>query len=185
MLVIFGACAGLCYSALWFFPGLILIGGIVTAMWDIKLRQIVARVKRRRQQRRDARRTTPATESRPADESAEQGEIIVLPAMAAQEDRTDKSGLQRRTATAATPPASTAGSEAGPSATQEMGRASGTSSDIARRPTAPIDVRAHVIPVRTGIIIIVGFFGAASTFPMMPHPLMMHSYLHHLPSRPR
>jgi chromate transport protein ChrA len=34
ILVIFGACAGLCYTALWYFPILLLCGGFVAAIWD-------------------------------------------------------------------------------------------------------------------------------------------------------
>ncbi|KAJ5814566.1 chromate transporter-domain-containing protein [Penicillium riverlandense] len=34
ILIIFGACAGLCYNALWYFPVLMLIGGLVIATWD-------------------------------------------------------------------------------------------------------------------------------------------------------
>ncbi|KAL2846411.1 chromate transporter-domain-containing protein [Aspergillus pseudoustus] len=34
ILVIFGACAGLCYSALWYFPVLMVVGGMATALWD-------------------------------------------------------------------------------------------------------------------------------------------------------
>ncbi|KAJ5349834.1 hypothetical protein N7541_007561 [Penicillium brevicompactum] len=34
ILVIFGACAGLCYSALWYFPVLMIIGGLLTSIWD-------------------------------------------------------------------------------------------------------------------------------------------------------
>lgn len=34
ILVIFGACAGLCYNALWYFPVLMLSGGFATAFWD-------------------------------------------------------------------------------------------------------------------------------------------------------
>ncbi|KAL4993621.1 chromate transporter-domain-containing protein [Aspergillus recurvatus] len=34
ILVIFGACAGLCYSALWYFPVIMVAGGIATAFWD-------------------------------------------------------------------------------------------------------------------------------------------------------
>ncbi|KAL4963143.1 chromate transporter-domain-containing protein [Aspergillus stella-maris] len=45
ILVIFGACAGLCYSALWYFPVLMLAGGVATAVWDGWLAQQVRRVK--------------------------------------------------------------------------------------------------------------------------------------------
>lgn len=34
ILVIFGACAGLCYNTLWYFPVLMLIGGLAIAIWD-------------------------------------------------------------------------------------------------------------------------------------------------------
>jgi hypothetical protein len=34
ILIILGACAGLCYNALWYFPALMLIGGLVIATWD-------------------------------------------------------------------------------------------------------------------------------------------------------
>lgn len=46
ILVIFGACAGLCYSALWYFPVLMLSGGLATALWDGWLYQQIARAKR-------------------------------------------------------------------------------------------------------------------------------------------
>lgn len=39
ILVIMGACAGLCYNALWYFPTLILIGGVTTVIWDVWLQQ--------------------------------------------------------------------------------------------------------------------------------------------------
>ncbi|KAF7594185.1 hypothetical protein BBP40_010034 [Aspergillus hancockii] len=45
ILVIFGACAGLCYSALWYFPVLMVIGGAATALWDGWIYQQVQRVK--------------------------------------------------------------------------------------------------------------------------------------------
>ncbi|CAG5178172.1 uncharacterized protein ALTATR162_LOCUS8567 [Alternaria atra] len=45
ILVIFAACAGLCYNALWYFPVLIVIGGFTTVMWDIWLRQRVGKMK--------------------------------------------------------------------------------------------------------------------------------------------
>ncbi|KAL5119310.1 hypothetical protein ACEQ8H_002797 [Pleosporales sp. CAS-2024a] len=35
VLVLFGACAGLCYNAIWYFPVLIVMGGTATAMWDV------------------------------------------------------------------------------------------------------------------------------------------------------
>ncbi|KAE8384355.1 chromate transporter-domain-containing protein [Aspergillus alliaceus] len=45
ILVIFGACAGLCYSALWYFPVLMVAGGVATALWDGLVYQQVLRAK--------------------------------------------------------------------------------------------------------------------------------------------
>lgn len=40
-----GACAGLCYNALWYFPILILIGGVATIIWDVWLQQMVGKMR--------------------------------------------------------------------------------------------------------------------------------------------
>lgn len=45
ILVIFGACAGLCYSALWYFPVLMVAGGVATALWDGWVYQQILRVR--------------------------------------------------------------------------------------------------------------------------------------------
>ena len=52
ILVIFGACAGLCYNALWYFPALIVCGGVVSVLWDIWLMRWVGKMKARYQNRR-------------------------------------------------------------------------------------------------------------------------------------
>lgn len=36
LLVVFGGCAGLCYNSLWYFPVLIIIGGLTTLCWDFR-----------------------------------------------------------------------------------------------------------------------------------------------------
>lgn len=45
ILVIFGACAGLCYNALWYFPILMLAGGLVTVVWELWLARRVGKAK--------------------------------------------------------------------------------------------------------------------------------------------
>ena len=45
LLVLLGACAGLCYSALWFFPVLIVIGGVTTIVWDGWLKSQMRRLR--------------------------------------------------------------------------------------------------------------------------------------------
>jgi chromate transport protein ChrA len=52
ILVIFGACAGLCYSALWYFPVLVLIGGVTAVIWDLFLSRAIGRFRAKRQQKR-------------------------------------------------------------------------------------------------------------------------------------
>ncbi|KAL2869424.1 putative chromate ion transporter [Aspergillus lucknowensis] len=49
LLVMFGACAGLCYSALWYFPVLMIFGGGVTVVWDGWVGQLIRKVTRWRQ----------------------------------------------------------------------------------------------------------------------------------------
>ncbi|KOS48540.1 hypothetical protein ACN38_g507 [Penicillium nordicum] len=51
VLVIFGACAGLCYNALWYFPVLMVIGGFLTSVWDGWLYQQILRAKIARKDR--------------------------------------------------------------------------------------------------------------------------------------
>ena len=156
MLVIFGACAGLCYSALWFFPALIVVGGSVTALWDLKLRQMVMQTRQRWRQRREARKATQNSEA-PLHSSVEQGELITLPAMAARAKNSRKIRLQRRTA------ASASASEAGPSNPPASPRPSATPNTGVGRFAAPSNPPGHVITIRTGIMVIIGFFGQYSS----------------------
>jgi hypothetical protein len=43
--VLFGACAGVCYNSLWYFPVLMLAGGLVSVVWDGWMAQQVRRLK--------------------------------------------------------------------------------------------------------------------------------------------
>ncbi|KAL5334952.1 chromate transporter-domain-containing protein [Aspergillus crustosus] len=51
LLVVFGACFGLCYDALWYFPILMIAGGLVNVLWDGWLNQVLCRSKTRWRQR--------------------------------------------------------------------------------------------------------------------------------------
>ncbi|KAK4554731.1 hypothetical protein LTR86_008233 [Recurvomyces mirabilis] len=53
ILVILGACAGLCYSALWYFPVVVTVGGAMTAVWDVWLSRVVGKFRAQIQRRRD------------------------------------------------------------------------------------------------------------------------------------
>ncbi|KAH7406206.1 major facilitator superfamily domain-containing protein [Phaeosphaeria sp. MPI-PUGE-AT-0046c] len=76
ILVIFGACAGLCYNALWYFPVLMVIGGVVPVVWDAWLHQRIGRLragisaKRRRAKDEggDAEETSATQDIPPAEE---------------------------------------------------------------------------------------------------------------------
>lgn len=43
--VLFGACAGVCYNALWYFPTLMFAGGLVSVIWDGWMAQRVRKLK--------------------------------------------------------------------------------------------------------------------------------------------
>lgn len=43
--VLFGACAGVCYNALWYFPILMLAGGLASVVWDGWMAQRVRKLK--------------------------------------------------------------------------------------------------------------------------------------------
>lgn len=71
ILVIFGACAGLCYTALWYFPAMVGIGGVVAVVWDIWLSRAIGQIKAKRQQKR-------INKQRAAEESQETASSIPL-----------------------------------------------------------------------------------------------------------
>lgn len=43
--VILGACAGLCYNALWYFPLLLVLGGLATVIWDGWMSQKIGKLR--------------------------------------------------------------------------------------------------------------------------------------------
>ena len=52
LIVVFSACAGMCYNALWYFPVLMVGGGISTVVWDLWAKKIVEKLKIRWRRRR-------------------------------------------------------------------------------------------------------------------------------------
>lgn len=149
MLVILGACAGLCYNALWYFPLLMVIGGIITVAWDLWMRATVGRVKagferRRRNRQREEEEHTEASES------PVQLEERVPEATGAQIN----SNMSHRNniAVIPMPPAST-----GESSKEEI------TGQAISPPT--IDMASHAIPVTLGLAVIAGFFGTTTTHP--------------------
>lgn len=54
ILIVFGGCAGVCYSSLWYFPVIIVSGGLITLSWNYVLAPVFIKVQRRRQSRKAA-----------------------------------------------------------------------------------------------------------------------------------
>ncbi|OCK81585.1 chromate ion transporter [Lepidopterella palustris CBS 459.81] len=164
ILVILGACAGLCYNALWYFPILMLIGGLATVIWDGWLRQRIGKLRTNLQRRK-------AHPQREAEESAP----IESVALEEQQEPSNSEAVQRRAATSSSKGRiSTELSEANITRDNQKGdlnTAPVNSEDIA--PAA--DTSAHAIPVKWGICIIVVFL---ATFIAV---LVTRGILHHPP----
>ena len=142
ILIIFGACAGLCYNSLWYFPLLMLIGGFVCVVWDGFVSQMIgktiARLKRKR------RNLEAATEETGTVENV----AVEMPLTLA--------SIQKRPA-AATLRRSSSSHSGQPASLQEIPE---NATPLHR--TLAEDSLQHVIKVRVGITIIIFFF---SRFP--------------------
>lgn len=151
ILVMLGACAGMCYNALWYFPVLIVLGGLVTASWDVQLRQQALRLKKRIQERR-----------RPLDRSTEASENHDVPVLS--EDlsvppQAALASLQRRTGSAVTPLIQTSQSES-PERSEVPIRGGPFPDDESISNST--DMRSHGIPVWAGLGVIALFFGRST-----------------------
>ncbi|KAI5262340.1 chromate ion transporter-like protein [Aureobasidium subglaciale] len=98
ILVIFGACAGLCYTALWYFPALVGIGGIIAVMWDLYLSRAINKLLAKQRQKR-------SNHQRAAEENLEDTTTSSIQL----QNMTLSGSSQRRTATPSTqdPPSKT------------------------------------------------------------------------------
>jgi hypothetical protein len=154
-LVIFGACAGLCYNALWYFPVLIVIGGFATVVWDIWLRQQVGKLRAKRERkRRDARSDTERVIEGPEPETT---------AVPEARTREGAEGLQRRTpATGSKDDIPIETPDARASRTEETQTRSASN----ETPTAVADMDSHAIPTKVGISIIAGFLSTRTPVPL-------------------
>jgi hypothetical protein len=131
-LVILGACAGLCYNALWYFPTIMAISGIVAVVYDLWLSRQLQRIRVSLKRRRSAARAPQVI-------SAGDVEMVSM-----QSKTDDAEGVQRRPA---------------------AGLREGTDSPVAQVDSeASVQPgigsrKAHAVPLRVGIGILVGFFG--------------------------
>ncbi|KAF1963277.1 chromate ion transporter-like protein [Byssothecium circinans] len=133
ILVIFGACAGLCYNALWYFPVLIVIGGATTVTWDVWLLQKIGKIRVNYAATRRAR-----NENSDAEDNAVVWDIPTVDRP--QSQRPD--AIQRRP-------------QAGPSSDRVL-RVEEEAQEVSRVTTVT-DSRTHNISVKTGLSLIGGF----------------------------
>ncbi|KAL4998433.1 chromate transporter-domain-containing protein [Aspergillus recurvatus] len=143
ILVIFGACAGLCYSALWYFPLLMVIGGFVTAVWDGWLVRWVSGVRRWWMGRRRNRRWNAGPGARRGEGT---GAVDVERAVVRAETETEMPRLRRPGGSTDLDPNLTASALAIPANTP-----------------VPAQDHVHVIRMRIGAAILVLFFASFIT----------------------
>jgi chromate transport protein ChrA len=142
ILVIFGACAGLCYNALWYFPLLILIGGAVTVVWDAWLYQTIGKIRAGYA----ARRRRPRDEAGDAEDSTA---AQILPSIELQVQRPD--AVKRRTQ----PP--TQGVVPVEEEVDISRSEVHNNTEQASRVTPVTDTVRHNISIKVGMSLIVGF----------------------------
>jgi hypothetical protein len=150
IVVLFGACAGLCYTALWYFPVLMVVGGAVTALWDMWLGRIsVTLLHKFKKQRSDAH--TLAEEATPETQEGHNIQSIRPGSVDADniEEMDNNNGArtvnqQNRTVNISEP------------------RPTDEALRIAKKDGVKVralDTPGHSIPIRVGIFITIAFFG--------------------------
>jgi chromate transport protein ChrA len=145
ILVIFGACAGLCYNALWYFPVLIVAGGLMTVLWDIWLHQRIGKMKAAYQ----AKRRRARNEQGDAEETSATTQTVPV-------ELTKLEAVKRR-------PAGGSSADRIVPEQEEAGRSHAGDQpvvdDVAKNaPITPVaDLKMHSISVKVGVSLIVGF----------------------------
>lgn len=134
ILVIFGACAGLCYNALWYFPVLMIIGGFLTSIWDGWLNQQFLR----------ARLAWENRHRRPQQPDEANDDAIVMGDTPLEGNRVERSGTMRSRGT-------------DPRVEGPPRSAVDTTSPT---PSVEANVQQHIIRIRVGLLIMFLFFGA-------------------------
>jgi chromate transport protein ChrA len=144
LLVLFGACAGLCYNALWFFPMLVAVGGFAAGLWDTWLRQTIEKVRVQRRRRKEQAATAGGGEREEA--GLDGGESIEMRAV--NKIHLHQQGLQRR---------QQASTSADMNESARPAENGSTSRSVGQSPTArtqvdrSLDMSYYSISVATGI----------------------------------
>ncbi|KAI8937744.1 hypothetical protein NX059_005444 [Plenodomus lindquistii] len=143
ILVIFGACAGLCYNALWYFPVLIVIGGATTVIWDIWLKQSIGK----------ARARYAARQRKARDGDADVDQVPAVQSIPLQVQRPE--AVKRRVQAGASADHILDDPEEASSSRHEERQ---SVDQVTATPTA--DTRTHNISIKVGLSLIAGFFAS-------------------------
>jgi chromate transport protein ChrA len=145
ILVLFGACAGLCYNAIWFFPILIAVGGLVTVVWDTWLRQQIGKLRAGYA----AKRRRTKNEAGDAEESTSTQDIPLAEGLQVTRPEAVKRKAYAGSSNDRILPAE---EDAGPSRIPEQH----SEQEVVEVPT-PTDTKIHNIPMKIGLSLIGGF----------------------------
>ncbi|EED22782.1 chromate ion transporter, putative [Talaromyces stipitatus ATCC 10500] len=131
ILVVFGACAGMCYSALWYFPVLMVIGGVAAVVWYGWMMQSIRKLKSKLKRRK----SNPESQ---VEEAAVENTV----ALEGRVESSDTTIVQRRNvASSSTPIPDSKSPQQSPPAQEQLHQ-------------------EHAIKVRVGIAITVTFFAS-------------------------
>ncbi|GLB42917.1 putative chromate transporter [Lyophyllum shimeji] len=133
-LVAFGGCAGLCYTALWYFPVLLVFGGALTGVWDLWGRSWWQRWRNSRKERPRRRSREPEPEAGVETVDVPMEDLKTLEAV-------ESPAIQRRQPTTTSHPTSAAQLSPSPVVAQPH----------------QINISAHAIPIKHGIALLIFF----------------------------
>ncbi|KAB8230359.1 putative chromate ion transporter [Aspergillus alliaceus] len=164
ILVIFGACAGLCYNALWYFPLLLVIGGAVTVLWNGWMSQRIRKMELAWKRRHSSQPATDTELSTIQSIPMEEGQTVAL-------DNTTSSQNNLIRPRNVAP---------------RTGSLPQTSADSPNNNIEPHHQETHTVPLLTGILLTIFVFAILTTLlltksltlpPPLPLSLLTNMYL--------
>jgi hypothetical protein len=150
ILVIMGACAGICYNALWYFPVLIAAGGAITVVWDVWLAQKVGKLRAKW----ESKRRRPRDEAGDAEESSVPQDVQPAQQLQIRRPEAVKRRVQAGGSTDRIIPAE--GNEIPVRAESQRS----TDLDTTTQPPQVADITTHNISIKLGLSLFAGFLGA-------------------------
>ena len=152
ILVIAGACAGICYNAFWYLPVLIVVGGIIAVLWDTWLAQKVGKFQAQWENKR--RRTR--NEAGDVEETSATQDIQLPQRL---QVRRPEAVKRRTQASSSTDRIVSEGGDAGP---ERANSQRSTGLETITDSTPVIDVKTYTISIKLGTSLIAGFLGKSS-----------------------